>query len=109
MNGKVFENRFETVLLPKLPKKRNVIVVMGNGKYHSRLVENTLSMNMTKDDLIKFLVNHNINIPSPIPANPVLLEKIIERNVPKQYVIDSFTKKVGHDALQLPPYYCVSN
>ena len=109
MNGKVFENRFETVLLPKLPKKRNVIVVMGNGKYHSRLVENTLSMNMTKDDLIKSLVNHNINIPSPIPANPVLLEKIIERNVPKQYVIDSFTKKVGHDALQLPPYYCVSN
>ena len=103
MNGKVFENWFETVLLPKLPKERNVIAVMGNGKYHSRLFETTLSMNMAKVDLIKFLVNHDINIPSPIPAKPVLLKKIIDRNVPKQYVIDSFTKKIGHDALQLPP------
>ena len=106
MNGKVFENWFETVLLPKLPKERNVIAVMGNGKYHSRLFETTLSMNMAKVDLIKFLVNRDINIPSPIPAKPVLLKKIIDRNVPKQYVIDSFTKKIGHDALQLPPYYC---
>ena len=69
----------------------------------------TLSMNMKKDNMNKFLVKHNIDIPNPIPIKPMLPEKILERNVLKQYVIDSFTKKVGYDVLQLPPYYCVSN
>lgn len=44
---------------------------------------------MKKDDLIKYMIKQNIDIPNPIPAKPVLLEKILEKNIPKQYVIDS--------------------
>ena len=109
MNVKVFGDWFENVLLPKLPKERNVAIVMGNGNYHSRFAEKTLSMNMKKDIMNKFLVKHNIDIPNPIPTKPMLPEKILERNVLKQYVIDSFTKKFGYDVPQLPPYYCASN
>ena len=35
------------------------------------------------------MIKQNIDIPNPIPAKPVLLEKIREKNIPEQYVIDS--------------------
>lgn len=56
-------------------------------------------MNMKKHDMIKFKVKHTIDIPNPIPEKAVLLEKISESNIPKQYVIDSITKKVAYDFL----------
>ena len=62
---------------------------INNAKYHSRLVERTPSINMKKDELIKYMIKQNIDIPNPIPAKPVLLEKIREKNIPEQYVIDS--------------------
>lgn len=48
---------------------------MGNGKYHSRLIEKTLSMSMKKDNMIKFFVKYDIDIPSSITIKPVLLGK----------------------------------
>ena len=44
---------------------------------------------MKKDDLIKYMIKQNIDVPNTIPAKPVLQEKIREKNIPKQYVIDS--------------------
>ena len=58
---------------------------------------------MKKHDMIKFKVKHTIDIPNPIP------EKIRESNIPKQYVIDSITKKVAYDFLGLPPCHCALN
>ena len=49
--------------------------------------------------MIKFMVKHSIVIFNLVPAKPVLLEKIRERNIPKQYIIDSVAKKVGYDVL----------
>ena len=49
--------------------------------------------------MIKFMVKHNIVILNLVPAKPVLLEKIRERNIQKQYVIDSVAKRVGYDIL----------
>lgn len=49
--------------------------------------------------MIKFMVKHNIVILNLVPAKPVLLEKIRERNIRKQYVIDSVAKRVGYDIL----------
>ena len=48
---------------------------MGNAKYHSRLIEKTLSMSMKKDNMIKFFVKYDIDIPSSITIKPVLLGK----------------------------------
>lgn len=89
MNRKVFQDWCENVLQPKLPKERNLVIAIDNAKYHSRLVERTPSINMKKDDLIKYMIKQNIDVPNTIPAKPVLLEKIREKNIPKQYVIDS--------------------
>ena len=37
MNEKVFEDWFENVLLPKLTKERNIVIIMANAKYRRRL------------------------------------------------------------------------
>ena len=66
-------------------------------------------MNMKKHDMIKFKVKNTIDILNPIPEKAVLLEKINESNIPKQYAIDSITKKVGYDFLGFPPYHCALN
>ena len=66
-------------------------------------------MNMKKHDMIKFKVKNTIDILNPIPEKAVLLEKINESNIPKQYAIDSITKKVGYDFLGLPPHHCALN
>ena len=39
INRKVFKDWFGNVFLPKLAKERNVVFVMDNDKYHSRLIE----------------------------------------------------------------------
>ena len=64
---------------------------------------------MKKHDMIKFKVKNTIDILNPIPEKAVLLEKINESNIPKQYAIDSITKKVGYDFLGFPPYHCTFN
>ena len=39
MNGTVFENWFQSTLLPNLQKGKKVVIVLDNAKYHSRYVE----------------------------------------------------------------------
>ena len=56
MNGKVFEDWFDNLLLPKLPKEKNAVIVMNNPKYQSRLVEKAPSINVKKYDMITFAV-----------------------------------------------------
>ena len=51
MNGKVFEDWFDNLLLPKLPKEKNAVIVMNNPKYQSRLVEKAPSINVKKYDI----------------------------------------------------------
>ena len=48
MNGDVFENWFENALLKNLSQDRKVLKVMDNTTYHSRLSEETPTMNMKK-------------------------------------------------------------
>ena len=56
-----------------------------------------------ENDMIKFMVKHSIVMFNLVPAKPVLLEKIRDRNIPKQYVTNSVAKKVGYDVLWLHP------
>ena len=67
------QNCVLNVLLLKLVKERNVVIVMDYATYHTRLVKKTPSMNIKKNDMIKFGVKHNKDIPTPIPRKPVLL------------------------------------
>ena len=51
MNGTVFENWFQSTLLPNLLKGKKV-VVFDNAKYHNRYVEKAPTMNMKKNDMM---------------------------------------------------------
>ena len=64
---------------------------------------------MKKDEMIAFMSKHNIEILNIIPTKSVLLEKIIFKNITKQYAIDSMPQKVGYSALRLSPYCFILN
>ena len=59
--------------------------------------------------MISFITKHHIEISSPYPVKPVLLEKICEANIPKKYVIDDTATAAGYSVDCLPPYHCVFN
>ena len=109
MNGHVFEDWFQNTLLPNLPKDRKVVIVMDNAKYHSRLLEKNATMAMRKDEMIEFMKRHDIDIPTPLPTKPVLLEKVHEKNIKSEYIIDKMAKEAGYDVLRLPPNHCIFN
>ena len=54
------------------------------------------SWNRKNDEIIAFMSKHNIEILNIIPTKSVLLEKIILKNIKKQYAIDSMFEKVGY-------------
>ena len=56
---------------------------------------------MKKDERIAFMLKHNTEIPKPFPAKPVLLEKIREKKLKEQYVIDSMGEQVSYSVLRL--------
>ena len=58
-----------------------------------------LQVNMKKNDMIAFMINHGIEIPDPLPTKPVLLQKIRRVNISKQFVIDIMTKEAGFSVL----------
>ena len=64
---------------------------------------------MKKDKMIAFMSKHNIETLNMIPAKSVLLEKIIFKNIKKQYAIDSMSEKVGYSVLRLSPYRFILN
>ena len=112
---KFFENWLENSLLKNLPQDRKVLIVMDNNKYPSRLSKKTPTKSMRKKkkkkktDMISFITKHHIEISSPYPVKPVLLEKIREANIPKKYVIDEMVTAAGCSVDCLPPYHCVFN
>ena len=111
MSGILFEDWFENMLTANLPKERKVVVVMDNAKYHCRFIKKAPTMNIKMDEMIAFMSKHDIEIPNPIPAKSVLLEKIliIFENIEKQYVIDVLVEKAGYSVLRLPLYHCILN
>ena len=83
---------------------------MDNAKCHSRLSEKMPTMNLKKtkqqNNMISFMTKQ-IEISSPLPVNPVLLEKICEGNITKKYIIGELATAAGYSVLCLPPYHCV--
>ena len=51
---------------------------MDEAKYHNRIIEKSPTRNMRKNDMISYMIKHRIEIPSPLPVKPVLLQKIRE-------------------------------
>ena len=71
-----------------LPGGRKVFTVTENAKYLSKLFEKSPTMNMKKKNTVYYMIKHRIEIKSPIPGKPVLLQKNREVNIPNKYVVD---------------------
>ena len=107
MNGAVFEDWFEKKLIPNIPP--NSVIVIDNAKYHTRQVELQPTMNSLKAVMLDFMMKNDIEIPSPVPIKPVLLDLIRAKNIKKRYVVDEMAEKYGHTVHRLPPYHCTFN
>ena len=53
------------------------------------------------------MMRRNTPILQPVLSKPVLLQKIKQVKIQKEYVIDNLAKIHGHVVLKLPPYHCV--
>ncbi|XP_011404422.1 PREDICTED: uncharacterized protein LOC105313010 [Amphimedon queenslandica] len=107
MNCQSFENLFENNLIPNIPP--NSLIVMDNVSYHSRRFEPLPTSNWRKGDMITWLTNKGIPLPTKgIKQN---LYAIIKKHKEKyrKYVIDEMAKTAGHEVVCLPLYYCELN
>ena len=131
MNGNVLEEWFKIRLLPNLPEK--CVIILDNASYHCRQVEKIPTKSTLKRDIVKFMLDHGIEIPQPTPIKAVkrdtvkfmsehgieipqptpikavVLERIKVANIKKRYIIDEMALKKGHKVLRLPPYHCCLN
>ena len=107
MDSKIFEEWFEKRLIPGLPP--NSVIVIDNAPYHSRQATKIPCSSTKKSEILKFMMDKKINIPSPCPTKPILLNIIKEHNFEKEYVVDQIAANYGHTVLRLPPYFCVFN
>ena len=95
----VFEDKLENTLTANLAKERKVMVVMENENYNSRFIEKAPTMNMKKDEMISFMLKHDIQIPNPIPTKSVLLETILKKILIEKH----------YSVLRLSHYRCILN
>ena len=107
MNGEVFEEWFKMRLLPNLPEK--CVISLDNASYHCRQMEKILTISTLKSGIVKFMLEHGIEIPQPTPIKAVLLERIKITNKKKRYVIDEMELEKGHRVLRLPLCLCCLN
>ena len=55
------------------------------------------------------MTKYQIEIASPLPVKPVLLNKIHEATIPKKYVINEMATAAGYSVLRLPHYHHAFN
>ncbi|KAJ4437717.1 hypothetical protein ANN_17862 [Periplaneta americana] len=109
MNSEIFEDWFvANKLMKNLPTSPPSIIVTENAAYHSRL-QFRLPNRSTRKDIISFMLQHNLEVPNPLPTISVLLELIKGANISREFVIDKIARDFGLEVLRLPPYHCNLN
>jgi transposase len=110
-NAEIFQNWVIDQLIPaltKLPSK--CVVVMDNAPYHSVQLDKAPTLASKKNDMIEWLVKHNVSAGQNLTKNQ-LWDKIkpFRQDKSKRYVVDEILKEHGHEVLRLPPYHCQYN
>lgn len=102
MNAQLFHRWLTTKLLPSLSEPS--VLAIDNAPYHSQLTEGSRCPTTAtrKDDLIRWLEQHNIPYP-PYATRPELLLICKENRPPPQFTVDSTIRVWGHEVVRLPP------
>lgn len=111
MTSIIFMEWVKNQLLPALNNLgAKCAVVMDNAPYHSKQIEKAPSFCTKKNDMKKWLTEHNIQFEPTL--NKKSLWEIIRYYKPqieKSFEIDKLIRDHGHTVLRLPPYNCQYN
>lgn len=107
MNATVFQEWFETKLLPNIPQ--NSVIVMDNASYHSVHLERNPTTAWRKEAIKEWLIAKGAQ-----PRDDMLKVELYDLakklcNGKKTYVIDAIAAEAGHKVVRLPPYHCQYN
>jgi len=82
---------------------------MDNVSYHSIKLNLTLSINLTKESIQKWLTEKNISF-SSLKTKMELFGKVKAiKNKKRVYELDEEVHKAGHEMVRLPQYHCQYN
>ena len=93
MNDEIFENWFQNMLMKNLPPNEQYIIVIDNANYHSQLKIKVPNMSNKKEEILKFMHDNYLQLPSPIPIKYVLIQIIREANKLPEYIVDVIAKE----------------
>jgi len=66
-------------------------------------------MSRTKAELLEIMAARGIEVPTPVPTKPKVIELINAHSQNRMYHVDELIKEAGHEILRLRPYGCELN
>ena len=106
MNSEHFMEWFTEQLLPNIPD--NSVIVVDNASYHNKQKDKPPTTATRKDDIRKWLDEHNIQY-SDKDIKKTLLDKVRQHRPRPLYLTDEVAQKHGHTVLRLPIAHCELN
>ena len=106
MNAEHFMDWFTHQLLPNIPP--NSVTIPDNAMYHNKQKDKAPTTATRKDDIKKWLDEHNIQY-SEKDIKKTLQDKVRQHRPKSLYVTDELAEKYGHTVLRLPVAHCELN
>ena len=106
MNSEHFMEWFTEQLLPNIPD--NSVIIVDNATYHKKQKDKPPTTANRKDEIKKWLDEHNI----PYDAKDIkktLLDKVRQHRPTPIYLTDEAAQQHGHTVLRLPIAHCELN
>ena len=106
MNSEHYIECFTEQLLPNIPQQS--VIILDNTTYHNKEKDKPPTTARRKDDIRKWLDQHNI----PYDNNDIkktLLHKVRQYKPRPTYLTDKATQQHGHTVLRLPVAHCELN
>ena len=106
MNAEHFMDWFTHQLLPNIPP--NSVIILDNATYHNKQKDKAPTTATRKDDIKKWLDEHNIEY-SEKDIKKTLLDKVRQHRPKPLYLTDEVAEQHGHTVLRLPVAHCELN
>ncbi|XP_068619729.1 uncharacterized protein [Battus philenor] len=103
MNSENYEKWLQTQLIPNIPN--NSVLVIDDASYHNKYVEKPPNSNTIKQEMIDWLMRHNIPIDQNL-TKPQIYEIVCKhKGQLTEFSVDKILADHGHIVLRLPPYH----
>ena len=106
MNSEHFMEWFNEQLLPNIPQ--NCVIILDNASYHNKQKDKPPTTASRKEEIKKWLDNHNISYDEK-DIKKTLLEKVRQHRPKPLYLTDEAAEHHGHTVLRLPVSHCELN